>query len=158
MGFWELDVDDIVKAVVAWVPGALFSERRYRDSLLKHLQATFPKNKFHIEFKTGKGKADIFVDFEDRTGFGAKVAIELKYQLKTANECNRLIGQIANYVDCGEVLVVLCDETKQELADAVAKSLQAFCDQKFYRKGRVILKPFAGRAKNGQFTSAQARG
>jgi hypothetical protein len=153
MGFLELDVDDIARAVVTWTPAPCFSERKYRDSLLRHLQATFPANRFHAEFKTGKGRADIFVDFEDR---GAKVLIELKYNLQTMNECNRLIGQIGHYVDLGEVLAVLCGDTKPELAACVAKRLQTFCGEKFYRKGRVILKPPAARARDGRFVPRQA--
>jgi hypothetical protein len=156
MGLWELDVDDIKKAVEGWSPGPCFSERKYRDSILKHLQKTYPKSRFQVEFRTGKGRADIFVDFEDRTGFGAKVLIELKYNLKTVNECNRLIGQLAHYVDLGEVIVVLCGETRTDLTTSVGKSLQAFCDQKFYRKGRIVLKPFTARARNGRFTAGKA--
>lgn len=155
MGILELDVDDIVAAVGTWNPGPRFSERQYRDSLLRHLNATFPKNRFHAEFRTGKGRADIFVDFEDRSGFGAKVFIELKHNLKTMNECNRLVGQLGHYVDLGEVLAVLCGETKADLAQCVAKRLETFCGEKFFRKGRIVLKPFLARARDGRFIAGR---
>jgi hypothetical protein len=157
MGFLELDVDDIRRVVESWAPGPeCFSEARYRESLLKHLKEAFPKKRFHAEFKMGNGRADIFVDFEDWTGFGAKVLIELKCNLTTQNACNRLIGQLAHYVNFGEVIVVLCGETKPAFVAVVTKSLAAFRDQKGSLKGHVLQKPFAARAKSGRFTSGKA--
>jgi hypothetical protein len=153
MGFLSVDADNILKAVREWRPGPCFSEKQCRDSLFRYLVKSFPKKTFHLEHPIGHGLADIFVDLDDSDDFGAKVAIELKYDLQSKVECDRLVGQIGNYMDVGEVVVVLCGTTNLEFAAVVAKRVEDFKASRFFRKGHVLVKPVTIRTKDGRFVS-----
>jgi hypothetical protein len=157
MGWLEKDADNVVSAVRTWVTGPYLSEAQCRDSLARHLQTCFPKHRVEVEFRVGMQIADIFIDFEDAFGDGTRVAVELKYDLQEMNECNRLIGQIGGYVESGaDVVVLLCGETKQDLARCVAKRLTTFTAEKFFRKGCVLTVPLTIRGPDGRFLAAQA--
>jgi hypothetical protein len=117
----------------------------------------FTKAKVTIEHPLGRSRADVFIDFEDWTGFGAKVVVELKYNLTTVNEYHRLVGQIADYVGVSEVIIVLCGKTDQKLADSVVEHLGTLTSNKrFFGKGHVVQKPFRARGPNGRFVVTQA--
>jgi hypothetical protein len=159
MGVFELDADTIKKAIEWGDPGTCFSEVRCRDSLLRHLREAFPKRKFEPEFRLGRGRADIFVDLKDWTGFGAKVVIELKYNLRTNAEYHRLVGQIGDYVGVGkaEILVVLCGKTDPSLAALVVERLRTFTENKVFWKAHVVVKPFTARGADGRFVGSASR-
>lgn len=156
MGWFEKDADDVAAATKKWVTGPFLSEAQCRDSLAKHLQDCFPRFKVEVEFRVGMQIADIFIDFKNSFGDGARVVVELKYDLQEMNECNRLVGQIGGYVDSGaDVVVLLCGETKPELVDCVVKRLATFANEKFLRKGRVLMAPLTIRGPDGRFVAAQ---
>jgi hypothetical protein len=139
MGWFEKDADDVAAAIKSWVTGPFLSEARCRDSLARHLQACFPAHKVELEFRMGMQIADIFIDFRNWIGDGTRVVVELKYDLQEMNECNRLVGQIGGYIDSGsDVVVLLCGETKPELAQCVVKRLATFTGEKLFRKGQVF--------------------
>jgi hypothetical protein len=84
--------------------------------------------------------------------------VELKYDLQTMSECNRLVGQVGGYVDFGaDVIVLLCGNTKQELAKCVARRLATFTNERLFRKGHVFTVPLVIRGPNGRFISATRR-
>lgn len=158
MGFVENDSDDVVEAIGKWDPGTAFSERRCRDSLAAHLRAIFPKAKITVEHPMGRGRADIFIDLKDWTGFGAKVVVELKYDLTSVNEYRRLVGQIADYAGVSEVVIVLCGKTDQKLAAAVLEHLGTHTSKRLFGKGYVVQKPFSARGPNGRFVATTGAG
>lgn len=156
MGLLEKDADDVVTAIKSWVTGPFLSEAQCRDSLAKHVQGCFPNYRVEVEFRVGMQIADIFIDFKNWFGDGARVVVELKYDLQEMNECNRLVGQIGGYVDFGaDVVVLLCGDTKAELAECVAKRLATFTNEKFFRKGHVLTVPLTIRGPDGRFVAAQ---
>jgi hypothetical protein len=158
MGLLEHDSDDVVRAIKGWDPGTAFSERRCRDSLAAHLRKEFPRAKVSVEHCMGRGRADIFIDLEDWTGFGAKVVVELKYDLTMVNEYRRLVGQIADYAGVSGVIVVLCGRTDLTLADAIVQHLATHTSKRFFGKGHVVQKPFRARGPNGRFLAIQPVG
>jgi hypothetical protein len=158
MGWFSVDADNILRAVKEWKPGPCFNEKQCKLSLYRHLKGlkSLKTKTFHLEHPVGTGFADIFVDLDDSSDFGAKVAIELKYNLKSKPDCDRLVGQIGHYVDVGEVVVVLCGETSMAQAAIVAKRIEDFKASKLFRKGHVIIKPVTPRTKEGRFLSGAA--
>jgi len=160
LGLIFVDADNIRRAIEQWCPGPCFNERQCRDSLYRHLVGieSLSTKKFHIEHPMGTGIADIFVDLDDSVDFGAKVAIELKYDLKTKAERDRLIGQIANYVDVGQVVVVLCGGVNAQHLTAITNRVDEFVSNRLFRKGHVIVKPVTPRLTNGRFISGKVQG
>src|SRR5688572_9345206 len=98
MGLTELDADDVVAAVEGWSAGPCHSEFRCQASLLRHLRAKFPRSTFSPEYEIGGGRADIYAELRTIFGPGAKVIIELKYNLTDRSEYLRLLGQLQEYV------------------------------------------------------------
>ena len=157
MGFIEHDAETVVQAISDWNPGISFSEATCHRALAQHLRIKFPRKAVLVEHPIGRGRADIFIDFKDWTGFGAKVVVELKYDLQTLNEYHRLVGQLGDYVGIADadVLVVLCGKTKAELASLVLQRVRDLTATKIFRKGAVIVKPFTARGTSGRFISVR---
>lgn len=159
MGLIELDADDVVEAVKNWSPGPCFSESRCQAALLKYLQAKFPRSTFRTEYAIGDGRADIYVEFRTRLGAGAKVIIELKFNLSDRSEYLRLLGQIQEYVgmSTAEVVVVLCGDTKAGWAEQIQSRLSTLVEGRWFYKAFVMTKPISARGQNGRFLPAQAQ-
>ena len=159
MGVIELDADDVVEAVKGWCPGPCLSEARCQASLLRYLQMRFPRSTFSLEYPIGDGRADIFAEFRTRLGPGAKVIVELKYNLNDRNEYLRLLGQLQEYVgmSTAEVVVVLCGETRSEWAEQILARLTKLVESRWFYKAFVITKPISARGTNGRFLPAQAQ-
>jgi hypothetical protein len=159
MGAFELDAMDVVKAVEAWNPGQCFEEKSCQVSLRKYLQNAYPESTFEKEYEVGEGRADIYVEFKTRWGPGAKVIIELKYNLKDRSEYLRLLGQLQEYifVSEAELVVVLCGETKGEWEKRVRTHLEKLASHRFFKRVFVVSKAVTARAKDGRFLPASAR-
>lgn len=160
MGFWELDAENVVKAVKEWIPGPVFTEERCRDSLFNFLLEKFPKQSLTKEEPVSTGRADIMIKLKDWLGVaGATVAIEMKYNLTDANEYKRLIGQMAEYIrDKYELIVVLCGNTKPEFAEGVLKHMTTLSAAgRFAFKGYVVQKPVGKRTDKGKFLPGNSR-
>ena len=153
MGAIENDADNVKEAISSWDPGPSFSERRCHDSLERHLRNKFPKHTVVREHPVGRGRADLFIDFKDWTGFGAKVIVEVKYNLSDLNEYHRLVGQMHDYVTLGdaEPIIVLCGNTKSEIAALVVERMAHVLRDRWFEKGAVIQMPITARAGNGRF-------
>jgi hypothetical protein len=73
------------------------------------------------------------------------------------NECNRLVGQIGGYVESGaDIVVLLCGETKPELAQCLYKRLATFRGEKVFRKGHVLTMPLTIRGPDCRFLPGEA--
>jgi hypothetical protein len=157
MGFFEYDADDVAEALKSWGTGPFLTEAHCRDSLAKHRARCFPQKNVEVEVRIGTQIADIFIDFRDLIGAGAKVVVELKYALQEMNGCNRLVGQIGGYIASGaDVVLLLCGETKPELTQCVLRRLETFKRERFFRKGCVLTAPLIIRGPDGRFVPAQA--
>ncbi len=91
-------------------------ERQYRDDLIGFLDKHL--NKTHrIRPEDGRGLADIGID--------GKIGIELKLNLHSKSEINRLTGQVQDYLeDYEKVLVVLLGKVSQGVIRDVEYSMQ----------------------------------
>lgn len=91
-------------------------ERQYRDDLIGFLDKHL--NKTHrIRPEDGRGLADIGID--------GKIGIELKLDLHSKSEINRLTGQVQDYLeDYEEVLVVLIGKVSSGVVRDVEYNMQ----------------------------------
>jgi len=145
-----------MKAVQEWNSGPCFDEKACQNSLAKFLRNRFPDSTFRPEYAVGEGRADIFVEFKTKLGPGAKVIIEIKYNLKDRNEYLRLLGQLQEYifVSEAEVVVVLCGETKGEWESRVRTHLEKLTQHRFFKRALVVSRAVTARGKSGRFLAA----
>jgi hypothetical protein len=69
-----------------------------------------------IKKEAGRSLADIGIDNE--------IGIELKRNLKTKSQINRLVGQVVDYLGgYSYVIIVLCGHTEQEAVDVLEHNL-----------------------------------
>ena len=159
-GFWELDADDVVEAIKSWKPGPCFAEARFRESLFCFLENRFRRKNLGKEVQVRRGRADIMITLHGVLGdVGAPVAIELKYNLTSTNEHNRLLGQISEYIRAKvELIVVLCGKTKAEFVVGIAAHMGALSGVgRFAFKGYVIQKAVGRSAESARFLSGNGR-
>ncbi len=91
-----------------WEPNwNLNIETAYRDDLIGFLNKKLNENHL-IKKEEGRGLADIGID--------KKIGVELKLNLSSKKEVDRLIGQVERYLDdYDDVLVVLLGKTSSEI-------------------------------------------
>jgi len=107
--------EDVVRAINKWRPKKKYSrEPQYRDDLLDFLREELNEShpfglfsrRVSIIPEHGRGLCDIAVD--------RKVGIELKKDLKTKSQVDRLFGQINLYrKEYEDIIVVLVGETNK---------------------------------------------
>jgi hypothetical protein len=103
------------KLVSEWQPGALPSERKYRDSLIAFLRGRLNNATIEKEYRHSGTTADIYVKESHIIG-STRVFVELKRNLLRKAELDRLVGQI----EClqprrNSIIVVLCGQTNPTL-------------------------------------------
>lgn len=113
-------LDALFIFVKAWRPGALPSERAYRDALFELLHAAKPDGcRVEREYRHEGTTADLYVHWVGYL-FNAEVYFELKRDLRSKSECDRLVGQLEGLKpDKHKILVVLCGKTDTALLDRV---------------------------------------
>lgn len=161
MGILELDAEDVVEAIELWEPGPCFTEARCRESLFLFLQRCFRRKDLGKEVQVNRGRADIMITLKGAFGTtGAPVAIELKYDLLSTSEYNRLLGQISEYIRAKvELVVVLCGRTKQEFVDGIVAHMRALTGVgRFAFKGYVFCRAVGRRSASGRFLPGNATG
>jgi len=125
---------DILQIIKDWNPKAKYStESKYRDDLIRCLRKNLnhPGNcvfdspiwgsdssrQHLIKKEAGRSLADIGIDNE--------IGIELKRNLKTKSQINRLVGQVVDYLGgYFYVIIVLCGHTEQEAVDVLEHNLR----------------------------------
>ena len=108
--------ESVGKLVKDWKPQPLPSELKYRDSLLAHLREGLKDAKMiESEFRHLGTTIDIYVK---QAGFWgeSEVFVELKRNLISKAQLDRLVGQIESLnLKKNAIIVVLCGETNPAL-------------------------------------------
>ena len=108
-----------------WRPVNCNKESDYEYKLQKKLRKDLKKFeddnkqiKINTQFGIGRRKVDLMID--------KKFLVELKYNLKTTNEFDRLIGQLTEYLKTHEgenIFLILCGKTEED----ILQDIQSFC-------------------------------
>lgn len=107
--------ESVIKLVNEWKPKPLATELKYRDSLIAHLRDKLPKEKVEPEYRHIGTTTDIYVKQEGIFG-SSEVFVELKRNLQSKSQLDRLVGQIeALEPRKNAVVVVLCGKTNPAL-------------------------------------------
>jgi len=98
----------VKKILVDWQPIEFASERAAEDSLYEYLHAQFEKTQVTRQYARGRATVDLVI--------GERVMIELKHNLSTTSELQRLKGQLMEYKSWDmAIMVVLTGETDMNL-------------------------------------------
>jgi hypothetical protein len=114
---WDGLLANLCRVICKWQPQDFPRERDYRDSLTAYLRANAPGARIECEYRHLGTTADISVEWD---GFISteRVLIELKRNLNSKSEFNRLVGQIADLrPHQTPIIVVLCGETSPQWLD-----------------------------------------
>jgi hypothetical protein len=114
---WDGLLANLCRAIDDWNPEQFATERDYRDSLLAHLRSCAPGARIESEYRDSGTTADICVEWDRLLGT-ERVLIEMKRNLNTKAEYNRLVGQITDMKPGkNNIIVLLCGETSAEWLD-----------------------------------------
>ena len=140
IGFnWD-PMGKVSKIIDDWNPGLLKTEKEYEISLVARLEKELSKEKIEQQYGAGKQKIDILIN--------EKLAIEMKRNLKSTPEYQRLIGQITEYIEKWDYLIILI---VGEVKDSLLKDLIKFVKNKdtysmMEEHYKVVYKCFSGNA------------
>ncbi len=97
-------------AVQSWEPEDDWErEIDYRADLADYLREELPETFVVEEYGDGRSRKDLRIESKESE---RSVVIELKYNLKTSNEANRLLGQAVRYKDNADAIIIIligCD-------------------------------------------------
>ena len=100
-----------------WKPGKLKTEKSFEKSLYEYLHDNLKVLQVTRQYAKGRIRADLAI--ED------KVFIELKRNLNTTSNYQRLIGQISEYKNWnGDVIIVLFGKTEPNLKKQLIRYLK----------------------------------
>jgi len=128
-------VNEVRKLIYAWKPRGCETEKDFERSLQKHLEKNLEKSDIVSQYAAGRVKGDIVVDGE--------ILIEIKDDLKSTAQLQRLLGQLEIYNAQwkGKVIVVICGDTQRDLVSTLTKKIEdlksqtaflIFTDQKIF--------------------------
>jgi hypothetical protein len=113
---WD-DVGTVIKLLESWSPEDCKREKDFENSLFAYLHAVLPSTQVTKQYGVGRTKADIVVN--------KSVAIEMKHNLDSTAEFQRLVGQLMDYEDWkGRIIVLLTGENDPELVKRVRAFLE----------------------------------
>lgn len=125
--------DNVIKVVKEWQCSALPHESKYRDALAAHLRDNLKDSKIETEYRHLGTTADIYIK---QPGFfgSSEVFVELKRNLASKTELDRLVGQI----ECLEpkknfIILVLCGQTKPSLLERLRERYKVPENYRVYR-------------------------
>jgi hypothetical protein len=125
-GFNFDPVASVKKAIEAWKPGKLESEKEYELSLYNFLHEYYDEFEITKQYAIGQTRADIKVRDE--------VIIEIKKDLNSKGGYDRLMGQLQEYKKWkGSILLLLIGKTEPNLRKRLLKEAGGdfFVDRKF---------------------------
>ncbi len=132
---WD-PLSTVAALVGEWDPGEADSEKGAERSLCDFLRARLPGLRITPQYGHDRFAADIFV--------ADKVAIELKRNLNSTAEYQRLVGQIENYAEWRvRLVVVLVGTTDPDLADRIEDHLNRRFNT-FYDEAKLVTKRVEG--------------
>lgn len=110
-------MEDLFSVIKKWKPGKLRSEKQFENSLYEYLHKAFPEKQITKQFGIGRVLADLAISDE--------LLIEMKYNLKTTGQFQRLVGQLSGYKKWkGSVLIILCGTTESNLLKELNECLK----------------------------------
>jgi nitrate reductase NapAB chaperone NapD len=106
-----------MKLIDSWHPRGCNTEKDLERSLQRHLEKNLPNADIIAQYASGRVKGDIAVD--------AQILIEIKDNLKSTSQLQRLLGQLEIYNTQwkGKVIVVICGEAQRDLVNALKKKV-----------------------------------
>jgi len=119
---WGFTLDPfgtVLEVIESWQPKGCKTEKNYEESLLQKLRRELKNQIIQTQYGSGRQRIDIVVH--------KKVPIELKKDLKSTASYQRLIGQLEEYLqDWDHIILVLCGIIKLDLI----KSFKKYIDRK----------------------------
>lgn len=110
---WD-PISTVSGLVNRWNPGLCESEKDYEKSLLAFIEENLPGVEVVKQYGVARSRVDIVI------GSFNKVAVELKKDLNSTSKVQRLIGQLRDYRDTFEnIVVVLCGDNQGDLVQRV---------------------------------------
>lgn len=123
--FWDAG-DAIESLIERWVPGpGCEAEKDYEASLYAFLNTELGELQVTRRYSRGRSEADIVV--------ADKVIIELKTDLDSTSEFQRLVGQLTEYQDWNmAVIVVLTGQTDANLGKELRARMKKLEGMKYF--------------------------
>lgn len=98
-------VEDLIKK---WKPRSYETEKGYEESLKNYLEKKLEGIEIIKQYGKGRARVDLAA--------GNKIFIELKKDLKTTGQLQRLIGQLEIYAkNLDNIIIVICGEVDKSL-------------------------------------------
>lgn len=114
-------LDAVETLIRRWKPIGCKTEKDFEKSLAAYLREEMPGLEIIQQYALGRFKADIMV--------GKRLLIEIKNNLKSVNDCNRLIGQLDEYKRWeGYVIVLLTGNTCPEMRHRIERWIKEVND------------------------------
>ncbi len=107
----------VVSLIKKWKPKGLNTEKEYENSLYKYLHENL-QEQITKQYSLGRTSADIVV--------GDKVLIEIKHNLHSTSQFQRLRGQLQDYMDKwkGTLVLLLCGDTEPNIKKDIESYVQ----------------------------------
>jgi hypothetical protein len=122
----------VKKLIEKWQPGNLGSERASEDSLYDYLHQQFDYLQVTRQYARGRATVDLVI--------GDQVMIELKHNLTSTSELQRLKGQLMEYKSWKmAIIIVLTGETDKNLLKDLTRFIQKEIDSNYLLDNGVIL-------------------
>lgn len=132
----------VVRVIETWEPSKYNSEKKYQEKLVKYLRDRLNRtpsfsfgssSKITVKKEDGRGLCDVVVDRD--------IGIELKRNLKTKSQIDRLFGQIDDYIkDYRDVLVVLVGKTDPDALDQLRDKIRSIQPSGFGMQNQTSVK------------------
>ena len=107
--------ESVLKSAKQWQPNPLATELKYRDALIAHLRQQLKEATIEPEYRHSGTTTDIYVKRKGFFGF-SEVFVELKRNLSSKSQLDRLVGQIESLEPKKNfIIVILCGETNPTL-------------------------------------------
>jgi len=126
-------VSTTIKLIEKWSPRKCTTEKDYENSLYKYLHAELPDIQVTKQYAVGRIRADLMV--------GDKVIIEIKKDLCTTAQYQRLVGQLTEYREWkGKVVLLLVGEIDPNLKKELESFVKKYAGGTFFDEGpRIII-------------------
>lgn len=130
--------NEVYSAIQNWRPQQFSKEIDYRNGLVLFLRKALNQpnylgasNNFNIQTESGRHLCDI--------GINRRIGIELKLDLKTKSQADRLFGQVDGFLDdyVEGVIIVLCGKTDMQQVDYLKNKLSKYSQPTIYG-GKIV--------------------
>lgn len=127
---WD-EVQAVVGLIEKWEPKKCKTEKDYEKSLIAHLRAQLPGITVTPQYAKGRIRADLVI--------GEKVIVEIKKDLQTTGNYQRLVGQLSDYTDWeGRIVVLLVGTGDPDIKSSLDKAVYKL-NGGFFGDGRITV-------------------